>query len=433
MLKFALKNMAVKKGRMLLVALSIIISASVALLSYNVSAQINDGIQSTFIYYDMILGPAGSATQLAMNTMFFTDKPLGTVSYDLINELNESGLVNRAVPFAMGDSFNSSRIVGTAPALLEDKSLQSGTMFDEDEVYTCVIGSQVASKYDLSVGQQIVTSHGLTDSGHQHAASPLTVIGILKTTHTNYDNTIFTSYKTVWAVHAHEDEHEEEEHEEHDHAEHSEDAHSSEAAAPAHGSGALTNGLGNNQPADDEEVEAGEGMVCAILIKSKSIAAYNTLNAKYSQDGRLLAINPSTVLREVLDQVDTSTQIVYILCAIILVMNILVISVITVLNLLDSKKEIALMRMIGISMRRIRVLYLIQNGILGLLSTLLSVLLCHAALFFMNAYTSSMGIVLNPYRLYFPEIVIALIVFAVSVLPTLVCIWTMSRKDALSQ
>ena len=98
MLRFALKNLATKKGRMILVALSIIISASVALLSYNVSGQINDGIQDTFIYYDMIIGPSGSSTQLAMNTMFFTDKPLGTIEYSLIDELNASGLIQYAVP-----------------------------------------------------------------------------------------------------------------------------------------------------------------------------------------------------------------------------------------------------------------------------------------------------------------------------------------------
>lgn len=437
MLKFALKNLAVKKGRMVLVALSIIISASVALLSYNVSGQINDGIQSTFIYYDMIIGPSGSATQLAMNTMFFTDKPLGTISYDLIDELRNSGLVNRAVPFAMGDSFNSSRIVGTSPELLEDKALDEGQMFKEDEEYTCVIGSEVASKYNLAVGQQIVTSHGLSNSGHQHAASPLTVVGILEGTHTNYDNTIFTSYKTVWAVHEHE-EHDEDHDEDHDHEEeHDHDEHEEEEtpslSAPTHGAGTVAGGLGGNQPSSEEEVEAGEGLVCAILVKSKSLAAYNSLSSRYAKNAQLLVINPSTVLREVIDQVDTSTQIVYILCAIILVMNILVISVITVLNLMDSKKEIALMRMIGISMRRIRQVYLIQNGIMGLISTLLSLLLCHLSLGFINSLTSAMGIVMNPYKFYTAELAIALIVFVISVLPTLICIWFMSRRDALSQ
>ena len=403
MLKFTLKNMLVKRGRIALIALSIIITASVALLSLNVSGQINDGILSSFVYYDMLIGPAGSSTQLAMNTMFFTDKPLGTIPYSYVEELEQSGLVNRVVPFCMGDSFNSSRIVGTTPELLEDKPLKSGEMFSE--VYEAVLGSEVASRYGLKVGDSIITSHGLNAAGAQHAASPLTVTGILKTTHTNYDNTVFTSYKTVWAVHAHEDEGEHEHEEE----------------------------LGHEEEEEDEAAEAHEGEVCAILVKSKSLAAYSRLSTSYSANSRLLVINPATVLREVLSQVDTSTQIVYILCAIILIMNILVISVITLLSLLDSKQDIALMRMIGISMGRIRLMYLIQNGILGLISVLLSLLLSHLALNLINGFTAARGIVLSPWKIYPLEFAVAALVFVISVLPTLICIYSMSKKDVIQR
>lgn len=85
MLKFALKNMLIRRARLLLVTLSIVLSASVALLSFNISRQVNEGIITTAGYYDLIIGPAGSATQLAMNTMFFTDEPLGTISYEYVD------------------------------------------------------------------------------------------------------------------------------------------------------------------------------------------------------------------------------------------------------------------------------------------------------------------------------------------------------------
>lgn len=394
MLKFALKNMLVKRGRLILVAVSILISSCVGLLSYNVSRQVSDGIVSTAGYYDMIIGPAGSSTQLAMNTMFFTDKPLGTLPYSTVEELEKSGLTNSVVPFTMGDSFNSARIVGTTPAFLSGKSLKDGAMFDD--VYEAVLGSEVASKYNLKVGDSIVTSHGLAESGTEHAASPLTVTGILKKTDTNYDNTVFTSYKTVWAIHSAEEHGEE--HEE-----------------------------------DGEEAEAHEGEVCAILVKTRGFNEYYRLTAAYSENAKLLVINPATVLREVLSSVDTSTKIVYILCAVILVMNLLVISVITLLNLLDSRKEIALMRMIGISMRRVGLLYLIQNSILGLVSTLLSLLLAHLSLGLMNGYTASMGIVLASRRVYGAELLIALAVFVISVLPTAVSIASMSRRDVIEK
>ena len=82
MLKFAIKNMAIKKAKIIMVVISIVISTSVALLAYNISEQVDKGFKTTTGYYDMIIGPSGRSTQLAMNTMFFTEKPLGTISYE---------------------------------------------------------------------------------------------------------------------------------------------------------------------------------------------------------------------------------------------------------------------------------------------------------------------------------------------------------------
>ncbi|MBR4442314.1 MAG: ABC transporter permease [Clostridia bacterium] len=397
MLKFAFKNMAVRKSRLLLVLLSIVISASVALLSYNVAQQVNEGIVSTAAYYDMIIGPSGSATQLAMNTMFFTDKPLGTISYEYVEELEKSGMTNAVVPFTMGDSFNSARIVGTTPAFLDGKPLAQGDMFSQ--VYEAVLGSEVAKTYGLKVGDSIITSHGLNTSGEQHTASPLTVVGILKTTGTAYDNAVFTSYRTVWAIHG------SEEHE-HEHEDGDEDE-------------------------DEEEAEAHEGEVCAILVKSKGFNEYYRLSAYYGENSKLLCINPATVLREVLDQVDLSARIVYLLCGIILVMNILVISVVTLLNLFDARKEIQLMRLIGISMKHIAQLYLIQNGITGLAAIILAMLLSHGCLGLMSRFVATMGIVLSAWTVYPLEWAIAALVFAISVLPTMISILRMSAKESL--
>jgi len=417
MLKFALKNMLVRRARMALVTLSIVLSASVALLAFNISQQVNDGIISTAGYYDMIIGPAGSSTQLAMNTMFFTDEPLGTISYEYVEELQRSGLTNAVVPFTMGDSYNGARIVGTSAGYLEGRKLRSGEMFDE--AFDAVVGSAVAERYGLKPGDSIVTSHGLTGTGHAHESSPLTVTGILAKTGTAYDNVIFTACETVWAVH--------------DHGGQSEEHDEPDAGAAAVTSDVPTQHAdAHGAEAEQQAEEHSHGEVCAILIKSKSFNDYYRLMEIYGANASLLCINPSTVLREVLEQVDLSTQIVYILCAIILLMNIVVISVITLLNMYDAQKEIALMRLIGISMRRIGQLYLIQNGIIGLISTLLALLISHACLGLMGSFVASMGIVLNVTAIYPLEWVIMALVFVLSILPTMIRILTMSRKDSLN-
>lgn len=390
MLKFALKNMRIKRTKILLVILSIVISACVGLLAYNVSQQVSDGIVSTAAYYDMIIGPSGSATQLAMNTMFFTDAPLGTIPYSYAEELQRSGKTNAVVPFAMGDSYNSARIIGTTPAFLEGKELASGEMFADN--YECVIGSAVAEANRLKTGDAIITSHGLAENGSEHAASPFTVTGILKKTNTAYDNAVFTSYKTVWAVH-----------------------------------GAETHEDGE----EEEEAEATEGSVCAILVKTKSFNDYYALESYYGENANLLVINPSTVLREVLNNVDLSSKIVYLLCAVILIMNIFVITVITLLNMYDSRGEIALMRLIGIGMGRISLLYMLQNALMGLAAALISMLAAHLLLGAMGSFVASMGIVLDSAKIYPAEWIILLAVFVISVLPTLICTLRMARRDGM--
>ena len=388
MFKFAIKNMAIKKVKIVLIVISIVISACVALLAYNISEQVDDGFKSTAAYYDIIIGPAGSSTQLAMNTMFFTDKPLGTISYEYVEALRADMRINTVVPFTMGDSYNGAKIVGTEPIFLDGKTMNEGEMFDEK--FECVIGSAVAKKYGLSLGDELITSHGLAEGGHAHEQNPLRVVGILRQTNTSYDNVIFTAVETVWSTHDHgEEDHSEEEHEEH-------------------------------------------GEICAILVKTKSFNHYNAVKTEYGADASLLVINPSEVLREVLENVDMSSKIVYILCVIILIMNIFIISVITLLNMYDSKKEIALMRLIGIGMSKINLLYILQNGIIGLISTVLAFLTSRLCLILMGEFVASMGIVLNSTRIYPFEIVIMAIIFVISVIPTVVCTLNMSRKDGLS-
>lgn len=430
MFKFAMKNMLIRRSRIALVTLSIILSASVALLAFNISQQVSEGIISTAGYYDMIIGPAGSSTQLAMNTMFFTDEPLGTISYEYVEELLASDLTNVVVPFTMGDSYNGSKIVGTSADYLDGRRLKSGKMFTNP--FEAVIGSAVADRYGLALGDSMITSHGLSGTGHAHESTPLIVVGILAKTGTAYDNVIFTSCETVWAVHdhGHSDESGYIDEEERGTVDtglpHEEDAlHVDEPTSYAAAQ------VETQETHEAEEHDHEHGDVCAILVKSKSFNDYYKLMEVYGSNASLLCINPSTVLREVLEQVDLSTQIVYILCAIILLMNIVVISVITLLNMYDAQKEIALMRLIGISMRRIGQLYMIQNGIIGLISTILALMLSHACLGLMSSFVASMGIVLNITTVYPLEWAIMAFVFVLSVLPTMVRILSMSRKDSL--
>ena len=397
MLKFAFKNMAIKKVQIILIVLSIVISAGIGVLAFNVASQVDEGITSGAQYYSAIIGPAGSNTQLAMNTMYFNESPVGTIPYSVVTSLQQDQRVSKVIPFAMADSYNGYGVVGTTPDYLENKSVSKGEMFESSGTMQAVVGANVAKYCDLKVGDTIHTSHSASDLD-KHAEG-ITVVGILEETHSSYDNVVFTQLKTLWDMHDHGEHEEGEEHHVH-------------------------------------------GTVCAAIVIAKNPGVAMQLVDEYDgkiitdEDGdnyTLQAIEPMSVMRDVLNDADDTKYIVFVLCAVILIMNIMIISIITLLNMYHSAKEISLMRLIGISMKKINLLYIIQNSIMGLVSILLAFGVSRICMTLMNDYVQSMGVVLNMSKVYPAEFLILLAVFIISVLPTVIWTFCMSRKDSISE
>ena len=400
MLKFALKNMAIKKTQVILIILSIVISAGIAILAFNVATQVDEGITNNAGYYSAIVGPAGSSTQLAMNSMYFTDEPVGTVPYSIVTTLQQDSRVTQVIPFAMADNYNGYGVVGTTPAFLQNKDLATGEMFAADKTLQAVIGSNIAKYNSLEVGDVLYTSHSA--GGADLHTKGITVVGILKESHSSYDNIVFTQLKTLWEMHEHGEQEEEHSEEEHHHT---------------------------------------RGTVCAVLVNTKNPGYAMQLVEEY--DGKIItaddgdsttlqAIEPMSVVRDVLNDADDTKYIVFVLCAVILVMNIMIISIITLLNMYHSAKEISLMRLIGISMKRINLLYVIQNGIMGLCAVILAFFVSRGCMVLMNDYVESMGVVLNMSKVYSAEFLILLAVFIISVLPTVIWTFSMSKKDGIT-
>ena len=398
MLKFALKNMAIKKTQVFLIILSIVISAGIAVLAFNVATQVDEGITNNAGYYSAIIGPAGSNTQLAMNTMYFTEEPVGTIPYSVVTGLQQDSRVTSVIPFAMADNYNGYGVVGTTPAFLDGKPIAQGELFAADSTMQVVVGSNIAKYNSLKIGDVIYTSHS-ANSSDLHTQG-MTVVGILKETHSSYDNIVFTQLKTLWEMHDHGEEEHTEEEEHHHH-----------------------------------------GTVCAVLVNTKNPGYAMQLVNEY--DGKILtdedgdsttlqAIEPMSVVRDVLNDADDTKYIVFVLCAVILIMNIMIISLITLLNMYHSAKDISLMRLIGISMKKINLLYIIQNGIMGLIAVILAFAVSRGCMVLMNDYVESMGVVLNMSKVYPAAFLILFVVFLISALPTVIWTFSMSKKDSIT-
>jgi ABC-type lipoprotein release transport system permease subunit len=288
-------------------------------------------------------------------------------------------------------------------AFLKDQTLAQGTMFDDTATLQVVVGAAVAEQNDLQVGDVIHTSHSA--SGLDTHTQGLTVVGILEERYSAYDKVVFTQIRTLWQMH--------------DHGGHA----------------------GEQGEHEEEHHDHSHGTVCAILVSAKNpgyaMQLTNEYNGKIITDCdektyTLQAIEPMAVVRDVLEDADNTKYIVFVLCAVILAMNIMIISIITLLNMYHSAKEISLMRLIGISMKKINLLYIIQNSIMGFVSVLLAFGMSRLCMSLMNDYVESMGVVLNMSKVYPMEFVILLAVFIISVLPTVIWTFFMSGKDSIS-
>lgn len=377
MLNFLFKNALTKKSKLLLTSITIILTCVVGLLSINVSQQVNDGIIKLSDGYDVVIGPAGSDTQLAYNALFFSEDPLGTVDYSVYEELCNNNKVATAIPFAMADTYGNFKIVGTESVFLKNYKYK-GNLFEN----TCegVIGYNVAEKTGLKIGDTFFSTHGAMGSQH---AEPITIVGILDKTNTNYDNIIFVEINTVWHLHGSHDATEEHEH---------------------HG-------------------------LTSILLRTTSPSSQAQVVSKYSKLNGLQAITPTAVLRKSLESIDMSKQIVYALTTIIFVMSVVLLFIITLLTAQDLKSDIKLMRYLGISSPKIRSIFILQTSIVSIVSIIVGFVLSHCSLNYINNISTGYGIVIDPAKIYTNEYYVLLIMFVVTLLPIIIYMSRFFKKD----
>ena len=400
MFNFLFKNALTKKSKLILTSITIILTCIVGLLSINVSQQVNDGIIELSDGYDVVIGPSGSEMQLAYNALFFSGDPLGTIDYSIYEELSNDHRIAAAIPFAMADTYGAYKIVGTVPEFLASYDYD-GSMFTKE--CESVIGYNVAKNAGLKIGDTFYSTHGAM--GAQHA-EPITVVGILDKTNTNYDNVIFAEINTVWHLHGAGSHTSDVDHVDDEHDEHEE-----------------------NDGVHEEESEHHNHGLTAILLRTKSIKNQAEITGQYSKINGLQAITPTIVLRESLKSVDMSKQIVFALTTIIFVMSVLLLFIITLLTAQDLKNDIRLMRYLGISSMKIKTIFLLQSAIVSVFSIAIGFALSHLSLGYINNISTGYGIVINPARIYSNEYCVLGIMFIVTLLPIIIYMSKFFKKD----
>ena len=291
--------------------------------------------------FPLIVGPAGASdTTLVMSTLFNTDKPAGTLDYEVAEKLAGDERVSAVFPIARSDSYMGIPITGVESSYINEiargfseigNDIESHDILGENGKKCAVVGAKTAARYEMKVGDTFFGSHGSVgdEDAHMHDFE-YKVCAVMKAVNGPEDFAIFTNLRSVWEIHEHGHHHhhhedaEDEEHEhEHGHHEDAEDEH-------------------------DGHEHSSEGKITAVLVKTKNPVFTAALEREYSENGFTSATDTGRTVRKLLTYMNKAEKAAgfFSYGTLFLVMIMVFVTIMTSIN--ERKREMALMRTLGI-------------------------------------------------------------------------------------
>ena len=194
----------------LLNALGGALSVGLVMAVFAINQQSRDAFSQGATGFDAVLGARGSKLQLVLNAVFHLQTSPGNIPYRYYQVMKKNPQVAVAVPYAVGDNYYGYRIVGTELGLFDVEvspghKLQpqpGGRLFDPNQS-EAVVGSFVADKLHLKVGDKIHPFHGLDfDPTAQHKEI-YEIVGILEPTGTPNDKALWIPLDAFYRMGGH--------------------------------------------------------------------------------------------------------------------------------------------------------------------------------------------------------------------------------------
>jgi putative ABC transport system permease protein len=181
----------------------ILLTSSVAIITtlILVEKQFEEKFTKNIDGVDLVMGAQGSPLQLILSSVYHVDAPTGNISYDSAKVWMQHPFVEKAIPLAFGDNYRGFKILGTTNDYLEkyEARITEGKIFEKN--FEVVIGSEIAQKLRLTLGDEFYGSHGDAAEGHVHEEYAYKVVGIAAPTGKVVDNLILCTIPSVWQMH----------------------------------------------------------------------------------------------------------------------------------------------------------------------------------------------------------------------------------------
>ena len=298
--------------------------------------------------------------------MYQVDSPTGNISYDEAKVWMKKPAVKEAIPLAFGDNYRGFRIVGTTPQYLTHygADLASGKVFDKN--FEVVVGSDIAEKMNLKLGDRFFGSHGDAAEGEVHEDHAYIVTGIAKATGKVVDNLILCNVQSVWAMHHTHEEGEEgavaEEEHHHDHDHEGTEAH--EAHEHHHDHEGEEAHEGHEHHHEDEAISEEGQEITAVLLKFRGPQPVLIWPRMIAMNTKMQAAAPGLEINRLFSLFGIGLQALQYLAYGIMLISGISIFIALYNTLKERKYEFALLRVNGASRLQLLSLVLIESLLL---------------------------------------------------------------------
>lgn len=222
--KLSLKNIFNKPLSSTISLALLILGIGIISLLLQLNTLIKDQMDNNLKGIDMVVGAKGSPLQLILSSVYHIDSPTGNISLEEAEKISKNRMVGSSIKLLYGDNFKGYRIVGAEKKFIElyNGKIKKGKNLSKP--FEVLVGSKVYSKLKIDIGDDLISSHGLRETGESHDDQSFKVVGLLEPSNSVIDQLIITLPQSVWDVHGNHDhkeehEHDHEEEDEHDHNE----------------------------------------------------------------------------------------------------------------------------------------------------------------------------------------------------------------------
>ncbi|VTU35131.1 lipoprotein releasing system, transmembrane protein, LolC/E family [Variovorax sp. PBL-H6] len=332
-----------------LTVLSIALSTFLLLGVERIRTELRDNFSASVSGTDLIVGARTGSSQLLLYSVFRIGAATNNMQWQSVQALAAHPGVDWVVPLSLGDSHRGFAVLATSPDYFkhfrygnrQPLRLREGKPFAE--LFDTVIGAEVADRLGYQVGQRITLAHGSGELNvAEHSDKPFVVAGVLARTGTPVDRTVHIGLEAMEALHL-----------------------EWRGGAPL---------PGVHIPAEQvRKFDLKPKTVTAALVGLKNRAAVFSVQRWVStyQPEALMAILPGVALDELWSVIGVGENALLLMSALVALVSLAGLVSVVMAGLNERRRELAVLRAVGASLRHVLALLALEGAIVTLLGVVL--------------------------------------------------------------